>query len=60
MEEAAKDKVASIEDHPVFKDFEDVFEEIPRFPPKRDIYFSIDLVSGAAPGSKTPYRMDTP
>jgi hypothetical protein len=29
MEEEDKDKVASIEDHPILKDFEDVFGEIP-------------------------------
>jgi hypothetical protein len=28
MEEETKDKVASIEDHPVLRDFEDVFREI--------------------------------
>ena len=35
-------------------------EEVPGLPPKRDIYFTIDLVSGAAPVSKTPYKMSTP
>jgi hypothetical protein len=59
MEEASKDKVASIEDHPVLRDFEEVFREIPRLPPKRDIDFSIYLELGAAPVSKTPYRMGT-
>jgi hypothetical protein len=37
-----------------------VFKEIPRLPPKRDIDFSIDLMHGATPISKTPYRMSTP
>jgi hypothetical protein len=60
MEEAAKDKVESIEDHLVLRYFEDIFREILGFPPKRDIAFSIDLVLGAAPESKTPYRMGTP
>jgi hypothetical protein len=60
MEEETKDKVASIEEHPVLKDFEHIFWEIPRFPPKRDIDFSIDLVSGASSVSKTPYKMGTP
>jgi hypothetical protein len=59
MEETTKDKVESIEDHSVLRDFEDVFREIPRLPPKRDIDFSIDLVLGAAPMSKIPYRMGT-
>jgi hypothetical protein len=35
MEETMINKVESIEDHPVLKYFEDVFGEIPRFPPKR-------------------------
>jgi hypothetical protein len=41
MEEETKDKVPSIEDHLVLKYYEDVFREIPRFPPKRDIDFSL-------------------
>jgi hypothetical protein len=60
MEEATKDKIPSFEDHLVLKYFEDVFWEILGFPPKRDIDFSIDLVPGVAPMSKTPYRMGTP
>jgi hypothetical protein len=60
MEEVAKDKVESIEDHPVLRNFEDVFREIPGFPPKRYINFSIELVPGATPLSQTPYRMGTP
>jgi hypothetical protein len=42
------------------KDFEDVFKEVSGLPPKRDIDFSINLMPGAAPVSKTPYRMITP
>jgi hypothetical protein len=60
MEETPKDKVSNIEYYAFLKDFEDVFKEIPRLPPKRDIDFSIYLMSGAAPISKTPYRMSTP
>jgi hypothetical protein len=60
MEEATKDKMPSFEDHLVLKYFEDVFREILGFPPKRDIDFSIDLVPGATPMSKNPYRMGTP
>jgi hypothetical protein len=44
----------------VLQEFEDVFQEIPRFPPKREIDLSIDLVLGAAPVSKIPYIMSTP
>jgi hypothetical protein len=46
--------VASIEEHPVLMDFEDVFGKILRMAPKRDIDFSIDLVPGASPVSKIP------
>jgi hypothetical protein len=59
MEEATKDKLESIEDHPVLRDFEDFFKEILGLPPKRDIDFSIDLVPGATSMSKTPYIMGT-
>jgi hypothetical protein len=59
MEEATKDQMESIEDHPVSSDFEDVLGEIQRLLPKRDIDFSIDLDLGVAPVSKTPCRMGT-
>jgi hypothetical protein len=58
--EATRDKVTSIEDHLVLKYFEDVFGEILGFPPKRDIFFSIDLVPRATPMYKTPYIMGIP
>jgi hypothetical protein len=45
MEDATKDKVERIEYHLILKYFEDVFKEILGFPPKRDIDFSIDLVT---------------
>jgi hypothetical protein len=53
-------KVVSIEDHPVSRDFEDVFGEILGLPPKRNIDFSIDLMLGPSSVSKTPYRMGMP
>jgi hypothetical protein len=59
MEVVAKDKVPSIEDHPILKEFEDVFRDILGFPSKRDIYFSINLMPGVALVSKTPYKMST-
>jgi hypothetical protein len=37
-----------------------VFKEVPGLPPKRDIDFSINLMPGATPVSKTPYKMSTP
>jgi hypothetical protein len=60
VEEASKDEVSNIEDHAVLKEFEDVFQELPRLPPKRDIDFSINLMPGAALVSKAPYIMSTP
>ena len=57
MEEASKDKVPNMEDHVVLEDFEDMFKEVLGLPPKRDNDFSINLMPGAAPVSKTPYRM---
>jgi hypothetical protein len=57
MEDAPKDKVKKVEKCTILKEFEDVFKEIPEFPPKRDIDFSINLIHGVAPVSKTPYRM---
>jgi hypothetical protein len=60
MEESPKDKLSNIEDHVVLKEFEDVFQEVPGLPPKRDIDFSVNLMPGAALVSKTPYKMSTP
>jgi hypothetical protein len=59
MEEAPKEKVTNLEDHAVRKEFEDVFTEILGLPPKRDINFSINSMSGETPVSKNPYRMST-
>ena len=43
------------------QEFKNVFpDEILGLPPKTDIGFTIDLVTGATPVSKTPYRMSTP
>jgi hypothetical protein len=60
MEETPKGKVPNLEDYTVLEDFEDVFKEVLGLPPKKDIDFSINLMPGAAPVSKTPYRMSTP
>jgi hypothetical protein len=58
--ETPKDKVSSIEDHEVLKEFKDVFQEVIGLPLKRDINFSINLMPGAGPMSKAPYRISTP
>jgi hypothetical protein len=58
--ETPRDKVTNLEDYAVLGDFEDVFKEVPGLPPRRDIDFYINIIPGAAPVSKTPYRMSTP
>jgi hypothetical protein len=60
MEETPKDRVSNIEYYAFIKEFEDVFKEIPGLLPKRYIYFSINLILGETPLSKTRYRMSTP
>ena len=57
----SKDKAAVLENIPVVQQFKDVFpEEIPGLPPKRDFDFTIELLPGASPISRTPYRMSVP
>eukprot|EP00253_Pinus_taeda_P007271 PITA_07271 len=57
----SKDKTASLNNIPIIQEFADVFpEEIPGLPPRRDIDFTIELVPGAAPVSRAPYRMSIP
>jgi len=47
--------------YPVLHQFKDVFpDDIIEFPPHRKIEFSIELVPGETPSSKTPYRMRKP
>ena len=59
--EATGDEIPRLEDYQVLQEFKDVFpNEIPGIPPKRGIDFTIELVPGVAPVSKTPYRMSTP
>jgi hypothetical protein len=52
VEEAIDTKGPSLEYFLVLQESEDVFQEIPGFPPRREIHFSIYLVSGSAPMSK--------
>ena len=47
--------------YPVLQKFQDVFpEDITEFPPHSEVYFSIELLLGAAPALKAPYMMSTP
>ena len=59
MEEAENETIR-LEDYPILLEFKDVFpDEILGIAPKRDIDFTIELVLGIAPVSKTPYGMST-
>jgi hypothetical protein len=60
VEEASRDEFLRIGDHEVLTEFKDIFQEVPGLPPKRDIDFSINLMPGAAPMLKSPYRMSMP
>ncbi|GJS11456.1 putative reverse transcriptase domain-containing protein [Tanacetum coccineum] len=47
-----------IRDIPVVRDFTDVFlEDLLGLPPQRQVEFRIDLVPGATPVAKSPYRL---
>ncbi|GJR05693.1 hypothetical protein Tco_0528677 [Tanacetum coccineum] len=56
MEKKADEK--RLEDIPVVKEFPDIFpEDLPGIPPVRQVEFQIDLIPGAAPIARTPYRL---
>ncbi|GJV75762.1 putative reverse transcriptase domain-containing protein [Tanacetum coccineum] len=47
-----------LEDVPVICDFPEVFpDDLPGLPPPRQVEFKIDLVPGAAPVARAPYRL---
>ena len=51
-------EVKKIQDIPEVRDFPDVFpEDLPGLPPKRQVEFRIDLIPGAAPIARAPYRL---
>nr|GFB78056.1 hypothetical protein [Tanacetum cinerariifolium] len=51
-------EVPSIHDQPIVSEFPDVFpDELPVIPPVREVEFNIELIPGAQPISKAPYRM---
>ncbi|GJV16191.1 putative reverse transcriptase domain-containing protein [Tanacetum coccineum] len=56
MEKKSDEK--RLEDIPVVKEFSDVFpKDLPGLPPIRQVEFQIDLILGAAPVVRTPYRL---
>ncbi|GJV69710.1 putative reverse transcriptase domain-containing protein [Tanacetum coccineum] len=47
-----------LEDVPIVRDFPEVFpKDLPGLPPTRQVEFQIDLVPGAAPVARAPYRL---
>ncbi|GKD26507.1 putative reverse transcriptase domain-containing protein [Tanacetum coccineum] len=53
-----KSEEKRLEDVPIVRDFLKVFpEDLPGIPPTRQVEFQIDLVPGAAPVARAPYRL---
>ncbi|GJZ27448.1 putative reverse transcriptase domain-containing protein [Tanacetum coccineum] len=56
--EQDKSKRKQIEDVPIVRDFPGVFpEDLPGLPPARPVEFQINLILGAAPVARAPYRL---
>ncbi|GJW41176.1 reverse transcriptase domain-containing protein [Tanacetum coccineum] len=56
MEKKSDEK--RLEDIPVVREFPEVFpEDLPGLPPVRQVEFQIDLILGAAPVARAPYRL---
>ncbi|GJX08939.1 putative nucleotidyltransferase, ribonuclease H [Tanacetum coccineum] len=48
----------TLSDIPIVRDFEDVFpDDLSGLPPQRQVEFHIDLIPGATPVAKSPYRL---
>ncbi|GJX35563.1 putative reverse transcriptase domain-containing protein [Tanacetum coccineum] len=53
-----KSEKKRLEDVPIVRDFPEVFpEDLPGLPPTQQVEFQIDLVPGAAPVARAPYRL---
>ncbi|GKA33116.1 putative reverse transcriptase domain-containing protein, partial [Tanacetum coccineum] len=53
-----KSEKKRLEDVPIVRDFPKVFpEDLPSLPPTRQVEFQIDLIPGAAPVARAPYRL---
>ncbi|GJV91638.1 putative reverse transcriptase domain-containing protein [Tanacetum coccineum] len=56
-----KSEKKRLEDVPIVQDFPEVFpEDLSGLPPTRQVEFQIDLVPGAAPVARAPYRLLSP
>jgi hypothetical protein len=61
VSESIEDDKLNLEDHPILRDYIDMFpEEVSGLPSRRDIDFSIELAPVVVPMSRTHYRMSTP
>ena len=59
--ELVEDDKSNLEDHPILREYKDVFpEEVLGLPLRREIDFLIELAPGAMLVSREPYRMSTP
>nr|GFB02804.1 reverse transcriptase domain-containing protein [Tanacetum cinerariifolium] len=53
-----KSEGKQVKDIPIVQDFPEVFpKNLPGLPPARPVEFQIDLISGAAPVARAPYRL---
>ncbi|GKB58739.1 putative reverse transcriptase domain-containing protein [Tanacetum coccineum] len=53
-----KSEKKRLKDVPIVRDFPEVFpEDLPGLPPTRQVEFQIDLIPGAAPVARAPYRL---
>ncbi|GJR96859.1 putative reverse transcriptase domain-containing protein [Tanacetum coccineum] len=53
-----KSEKKRLEDVPIVRDFPEVFpKDLPGLPPTRQVEFQIDLIPGAAPVARAPYRL---
>ncbi|GJY82279.1 putative reverse transcriptase domain-containing protein, partial [Tanacetum coccineum] len=56
--EEDKSEGKQLKDVPIVQDFPEVFpEDLPGLPPARPVEFQVDLIPGAAPVARAPYRL---
>lgn len=55
---STKEGKKELKDIPVVCDYPNIFpDDLPGLPPERQVEFCIDLVPGAVPVARTPYRL---
>ncbi|KAJ9564648.1 hypothetical protein OSB04_000614 [Centaurea solstitialis] len=61
MADQTEERKLTVAEVPVVSEYPDVFpEDLPGLPPDRQVEFGIDLVPGAAPIARAPYRLAPP